>query len=117
MKHLFRLMTVAAVLAGGFTFAADDKPATEAGPAKKAERSRRGPNKEAAKLTPEEREKRRKEMAEKREAKLKELKEKKAAGTLTEKETQLLERLEKGGRPGGKGGRRPGSPKKDNAPK
>jgi hypothetical protein len=113
MKNLFRLMTVAAVLAGGFTFAADDKPATDAAPAKKVEAAAK---KEAPVLTPEEREKRRKEMAAKRAAKLKELNEKKPAGTLTEKEKLQLERLEKGGRPGGSE-RRSNAPKKDTAPK
>ena len=116
MKNLFRWMTMAAVLAGGFTFAADEKPAAEEGQAKKAERARKGPGEEGATLTPEERKKRRAEMAEKREAKLKELKAKKAAGTLTDKEQRMLDRLEKSGEPG-PGRRRPGAPKKEDAEK
>lgn len=111
-------MTVAAVLAGGFLFAAEDNAAVKEGKAKgeKPQRAER-PRKEAkaAKtLTPEERADRRKEALAKRETRLKALKEKKAAGTLTEKEQQLLDRIEKGGRPGA-GGRRPegGEPKVD----
>ena len=80
----------------------------------KAERPRRGGPADES-LTPEQRATRRKEMAAKREAKLTELKEKKAGGTLTEKEQQQLDRLEKSGRPGRDGRRQSGDKKKEQA--
>ena len=104
MKNLFRWMTVAALMGGGFLFAAEDTTTPKDGKDAKVEKAdapKRGPADEN--LTPEQREARRKEMAAKRTAKLKELKEKKAAGTLTEKEQKMLDRLEKGRRPGGPG--------------
>lgn len=98
-------MTVSAVLAGGFLCTAEDTTApkdTKPAPMEKTETvKKRGPADES--LTPEQRAARRKEMAAKRAAKLKELKEKKTAGTLTDKEQKLLDRLEKGGSPGGAG--------------
>ena len=103
MKNLFRLITVASVLGGGFLFAAEADAAKDAkASTEKPAHAKGAPAEEN--LTPEQREARRKEMAAKRAAKLKELKEKKTAGTLSEKEQKQLERLEKGGRPGGPGG-------------
>jgi len=120
MKNLFRVLTLASVLTGGFTFAAEeaksDKP-----PGDRPPRGDRGDRAQAARkelesLTPEQREAKRKEMLAKRDAKLKELQAKKTAGTLSEKEQRILDRLEKGGRPGGPGGRRAGGPgRPDNA--
>ena len=104
-------MSLAAILSGGMTFAAD-APATSGDAAAKTEaKSRRERIRDAAEMTPEERKKRRHEMAAKREAKLKELHEKKAAGTLTETEQKALDRMEKAGQPGPGGRTR--TPKKD----
>ena len=97
MKSIIRSLIISGLLLGGAAFvraedaAADAKKTT--GVAKEEVAKKRD---EAANLTPEQREAKRKEMAEKRAAKLKELQAKKAAGTLTEKETTQLERLEKG---------------------
>jgi len=115
MKHLFRSMTAAAFLAGGLLIAAENKvedkdlKTEKAEKAEKVEKAKvKAANKAKADeaLTPEQRQAIRKEALAKREARIKTLKEKKVAGTLTEKEQQQLERLEKGGRPGG-GGRAP----------
>jgi len=113
MKNLFRLVTVAALLSGGFLFAAEDTAPAKKGKGDTAQgvEGARKRNKADEALTPEQREARRKEALAKREAKLKELKEKKAAGTLSEKEQKQLDRLEKAGKPGS-GGRRPGGGKK-----
>ena len=116
MKHLFRWMTLAAVLAGGFTFAAENTAGAKDAAAPKADAGRRAAGNERAKLTPEERAKLRKEATEKRAAKLKELKAKKAAGTLTDKEQQQLDRLEKAAGPRA-GGRRQEAPKTEGAAK
>ena len=98
MKSIIRSLIISGLLLGGAAaLRAED---TAADTAKKthdvAKEEVAKKRDEAANLTPEQREAKRKEMAEKRAAKLKELQAKKAAGTLTEKETTQLERLEKG---------------------
>ena len=102
MKHLFRLITAAALLTSGWSFAAEAKSSDAAAPNGSAQGEQaKGKHRPANpdQLTPEERQAKRKEMAAKREAKLKELKAKKAAGSLTAKEEKQLVRLEHGGRP------------------
>ena len=102
MKSIIRSLIISGLLLGGAAFVRAEDAAVDAkktkGVAKEEVAKKRD---EAANLTPEQREVKRKEMAEKRAAKLKELQAKKAAGTLTEKETTQLERLEKG--PGKRG--------------
>lgn len=109
-------MTVAALLAGGFSYAADDATAPKDATPKtdKPATAEAAPRKSKAAddaLTPEQRAAKRKEMAAKRAKRLKDLKEKKAAGTLSEKEQEQLTRLEKAGPP--PGGHRPVKPKTD----
>jgi len=94
--------------------AQDAKPAAPATPsAEKADKKGKGAREEWDKLTEAEKTGKLKERKAKMEARLKDLKAKKASGTLTDKETQQLERLEKqaarGDRPPGErppGGKR-----------
>ena len=97
MKSIIRSLIISGLLLGGAAaLRAED---TAADTAKKthdvAKDELKKKRDEAASLTPEQKEAKRKEMQEKRAAKLKELQAKKAAGTLTDKETKQLERLEK----------------------
>jgi hypothetical protein len=91
--------------------AQDAKPA--AATTEKADKKGRGSREDWDKLTDAEKAEKLKERKAKMESRIKELKDKKAAGTLTEKETQQLERLEKqaarGDRPPGQ---RPGGGKR-----
>ena len=93
MKHMKKVMNLAAVLAAVAFFGAPlglraEDPATK----DKVEDSRvrqRRPN-----LTPEQREARRKEMRERLDQRLTDLRKKKSDGTLTETEQKQLDRLE-----------------------
>jgi hypothetical protein len=122
-KRTFALLAALVGLSLAPLSAQDTKPATPTPPptptAEHVDKKGKGSREDWDKLTEAEKAEKLKERKAKMEARLKDLKAKKAAGTLTDKETQQLERLEKqaarGDRPPGDrpaGGKRP---KKDDA--
>lgn len=126
-KRTFALLAALVGLSLAPLSAQDTKPAAPTPPptppptptAEHVDKKGKGSREDWDKLTEAEKAEKLKERKAKMEARLKDLKAKKAAGTLTDKETQQLERLEKqaarGDRPPGDrpaGGKRP---KKDDA--